>query len=175
MHAIQQSTSAPSHVNEHENGPVVLRIHRGGFTSMNQAIEQAKRQKPHKQSASKAAGTSRTGATTLSTIDAEEDGVPDTAASSAGSSPPAGQSEAAARAQRNLKAWSMGKRFAKLAKEKKAAKTLGNVLYHSGVMLLHALSHVLPRESKFNDVCQAIGTKLQQPILCDRDPLLSSV
>lgn len=137
MHAIQQSTSATAPMSDHENGPVVLRIHRGGFTSMNQAEEQAKRQQQMaaKKSATKAAGR-KPAALTLSTIDAEEDTGTGcgTAASSGGSSPPAGQTEAAARAQRNLKAWSMGKRFAKLAKEKKAAKTLGNVLDHCSVI-----------------------------------------
>jgi hypothetical protein len=155
MHTMQQSSSGPSaQVNDNENGPVVLRIHRGGFTSMNQAMEQAKRQQQQerassssRRSASKAARRKET-VTKLSTIDAaaeDEEEVPG-GASSPGSSSPTARTEAAARAQRNLKAWSMGKRFAKLAKEKKAAKTLGNVsdycyIYLTSLCLIPAVAH----------------------------------
>lgn len=135
MHALHppSSSSPSSRPTDPENGPVVLRIHRGGFTSMTQvASQQPHRPDKHakKRSLSKRSKSTKTRLATIDD-DGEEDGTAATSElmSSDGSSPPAGQatvSEATVRAQRNLKAWSMGKRFAKLAKEKKAAKTLGS-------------------------------------------------
>ena len=131
MHSLYQSSE--SRASDRENGPVVLRIHRGGSTPTNQTIEQAKRQQEEQRQEERRLGRrkKRAGkrAAVVFIIDPDDE---ETRAggghSSDDSSPPAASQteEAAARAQRNLKAWSMGKRFTKLAKERKAAKTLGN-------------------------------------------------
>lgn len=130
--AAASSSSAPSsRLNDPDNGPVVLRIHRGGFTSMSQAAavaQQSQRhEKPGKKERPKRTKSTRA-ESTLSTIDDadDNDGGSGTAKSTGLVSSDSHAIDATARAQRNLKAWSMGKRFAKLAKEKKAAKTLGN-------------------------------------------------
>ena len=129
MHSLYQSSDPRA--SDRENGPVVLRIHRGGSTPTNQTIEQAKRQQEEQRQEERRIGRrkKRAGkrAAVVFIIDPDDE---ETRAggghSSDDSSPPAASQteEAAARAQRNLKA--MGKRFTKLAKERKAAKTLGN-------------------------------------------------
>lgn len=165
-----------------ENGPVVLRIHRGGFTSLNQANQIMESQMNglaghHPAVSSRETIPSSSGkslnrfssffkkktnnkdrrhdkAKVMSRdVNDHKDDIDDKdnslklAASRTPSNPaediPGSSSSPnnnitsrmndastkssmdTARAAKNLKAWSMGKRFSKLAKEKKAAKTLG--------------------------------------------------
>lgn len=156
-----------------DNGPVVLRIHRGGFTSLNQAMQQQINDGDVGNSSSRDTTPSSSGKSISrfskffkkkpTTASGDNNNIANTGnscllklpASRTPSNPPEdllpqtlGQSSSAnsnsatttnkipsstkssmdtARAQRNLKAWSMGKKFSKLAKEKKAAKTLGKM------------------------------------------------
>jgi len=134
-----------------DNGPVVLRIHRGGFTSLNQEMNE------NISSRDTTPSSSGRGTTKFANFFSNkkknsflkhssqskevQEHVPlnavtsNTAPVPATSSPSTKSSMDTARAARNLKAWSMGKKFSKFSREKKAAKTLGkSCLLHESLI-----------------------------------------